>query len=175
MVTTPTDTYICSTRPYPRPWPAVLEGFWQPPFMPLFLGYGAVSLYRAYTTARHRQFKLHRRWVIRLNAVFLGVTLSRPVLLLLVFILVGSPPEPQKVPLGLLTAVWAYQWNDPRSQDLDFRWKLFWEVIWKCNLGYIVLAEIWLATESYFGLGAVAVRPPSSAGSSIKKSTSTPS
>ena len=84
-------------------------------------------------------------------------------------------PKASMVPPSLLTAVWAYQWNDPRSQDLDFRWKLFWEVIWKCNLGYIALAEIWLATESYFGLGAVAVRPPSSAGSSIKKSTSTPS
>ena len=69
----------------------------------------------------------------------------------------------------------AYQWNDPRSQDLDFRWKLFWDVIWKSNLGYIVLAEIWLAIESYFGLGAVAVRSPSSAGSPAKKSTPPPS
>jgi len=58
--------------------------------MPLFWLYGVVSLYRAYTTARYRQFKHHRRWVIRLTALLLGVTASRPVLVLLVAILVGS-------------------------------------------------------------------------------------
>jgi len=169
-----TDTYIYSTRPYPRPWPATLDGFWKPPFMPLFLMYGAVSLYRAYTTARHRQFKLHRRWVIRLNALFLGVTLSRPVLVLLVVILVGTH-RASKESHNFTDRCLAYQWDDPRLQDLDFRWKLFWDVIWMGDLGYIALAEIWLATESYFGLGAVAVRPPLSAGSPEKKSTPPPS
>ena len=101
----PTDSYTYSTRPYSRPWPIALKGLWEPPFMPLFWIYGAVSLYRAYTTARRRQFELHRRWVIRLNAVFLGVTLSRPVLVLLVVILVGGL-RASKVSLGLLTAVW---------------------------------------------------------------------
>jgi hypothetical protein len=73
----------------------------------------------------------------------------------------------------LLIACLTYQWNDPRSQDLDFRWTVFWDVIWKGMLGYVVLAEMWLATESYFGLGAVAVRPPPS--SHTKKSTPAPS
>src|SRR5258706_6726671 len=102
MVTIPTDTYVYSTRESPRPWPLALNGFWKPPFMPLFLVYGAASLYRAYTTARNRQFKLHRRWIIRLNALFLGVTLSRPVLVLLVGILVRSS-RASEVPPGLLT------------------------------------------------------------------------
>jgi len=143
----------CYTRSSPRPWPMVLSGFWEPPFMPLFWVYGAVSLYQAYTTARRRQFKLHRRWVIRLNAAFVGVTLSRPVLGLLVVIL----------------------WNDPRSQDPDFRWELFWDVIWKGGFVYIILAEMWLAAESYFSLGAVAVRAPLSVGSPSKKSSPPPS
>lgn len=141
--------------------------------MPLFWMYGAVSLYRAYTTAQRRQFKLHRRWVIRLNAVFLGVTLSRPVLVLLVVILVGSPRASEESP-GLLTGL-VNQWNDPRLQDPDFRWKLFWDVIWKSGFVYVVLAEMWLATEPCFGLGAVAVRAPLSAGSPSKKSTPPPS
>lgn len=41
-------------------------------------------------------------------------------------------------------------------------------------LGYIVLAEMWLATESHFGLGNVAVRPPP-AGSPTRKSPRPPS
>lgn len=65
----------------------------------------------------------------------------------------------------------ADQWKDPRTQDPDFRWKLFWDVIWLSGFVYIVLAETWLATETYFGLGAVAVRAPRSAGSLSKKST----
>lgn len=64
-----------------------------------------------------------------------------------------------------------FQWNHPQSHDLDFRWQLFWGVIWKGMLGYIVLAEVWLAFESYFGLGAVAVRPPALSGAPSKKLT----
>jgi hypothetical protein len=87
----------------------------------------------------------------------------------------GKQPQSLRRITQFIDCCLAYQWNDPRSQDLDFRWKLFWDVIWKGNLSYIVLAEIWLATESYFGLGAVAVRPPPSAGSPTKKPTPPPS
>lgn len=87
----------------------------------------------------------------------------------------GRQPQSLRKITQLTDYCLVYQWNDPRSQDLDFRWQLFWDVIWKSNLAYIVLAEIWLATESYFGLGAVAVRPPSSAGAPAKKSTPAPS
>lgn len=61
-----------------------------------------------------------------------------------------------------------YQWNHPQAHDPNFRWQFFWDVVWKGMLGYIVLAEMWLAIESYFGLGAVAVRPPPSSGASGK-------
>ena len=76
---------------------------------------------------------------------------------------------------GFTDCCLTYQWNDPRSQDLDFRWEFFWDVIWKGMLGYVVLAEMWLATESYFGLGAVMVRPPPSADSPTKNSIPAPS
>lgn len=85
------NTFIYSTRPYPPPWPIALDGLWKPPFLPLFWVYGAVSLYQAYMAARHRQFKHHRRWIVRLNALFLGVTVSRPILGFLAVIWVGSP------------------------------------------------------------------------------------
>jgi hypothetical protein len=174
MVIMYTDHFTHSTRTYPPPWPFVLNGFWKPPFMPIFWVYAAVSLYQAYTSARNRQFKRHRRWVIRLNAVLLGVTVGRPLIGFLAVIYVGSP-RTSEASRDLLTDCLTYQWNDPRSQDLDFRWTVFWDVIWKGMLGYVVLAEMWLATESYFGLGAVAVRPPPSAGSPTKKSTPAPS
>ncbi len=87
----------------------------------------------------------------------------------------GRQPQNFRGITGFTDCCLTYQGDDPRSQDLDFRWKIFWDVVWKSLLGYIVLAEMWLATESYFGLGAVAVRPPPSAGSPTKKSTSAPS
>jgi hypothetical protein len=87
----------------------------------------------------------------------------------------GRQSQNSRSTIGCTDCCLAYQWNHPRSQDLDFRWKIFWDVIWKGMLSYIVLAEMWLATESYFGLGAVAVRPPPSAGSATKKSTPVPS
>jgi len=104
MVVTHTNTFTYSTRPYPAPWPFVLNGFWKPPFMPVFWVYGAISLYKAYTTARNRQFKLHRRWVIRLNAVLLGVTIGRPILGFLLFKYVGGPRTSEAL-RDLLTAV----------------------------------------------------------------------
>ena len=100
-----TDTFTYSTRPYARPWPIVLDGFWKPPFIPIFWVYGAVSLYRAYTAARNRQFKLHRRWIIRFNALLLGATVTRPILGFLAVIWVGSSRTP-RVSQYLLTAVW---------------------------------------------------------------------
>ena len=100
-----TDTFTYSTRPYPRPWPFVLDGFWKPPFLPIFWVYAAVSLYKAYTTVRHRQFKLHRRWIIRLNALLLGVTVSRPILVFLAVIYVGNS-RTLEASRDLLTAVW---------------------------------------------------------------------
>ena len=99
-----TDTFTYSTRPYPRPWPFVLEGFWKPPFLPLFWMYAAVSLYQAYTAVRNRQFKLHRRWIIRLNALLLGVTVSRPILGFLAVNYVGNS-RPLEGSRDLLIAV----------------------------------------------------------------------
>ena len=87
----------------------------------------------------------------------------------------GRQPQSFRGITGSTDCFLTYQWNGPRSQDLDFHWKVFWDVIWKSMLGYIVLAEMWLATESYFGLGAVVVRPPPSTGSPTKKSTPAPS
>jgi hypothetical protein len=122
MTIVSTDACTYSVRQYPQPWPVVLDGFWKPPFLPLFWVYAAVSLYRAYTTARQRQFKLHRRWVIRLNAVFLGVTLSRPILGFLAVIWVGSPSASEE-PLGLLTAAWRISGTIPNRTISTFAGK----------------------------------------------------
>src|SRR5258706_2684345 len=104
MVIMYTDPFTYSTRPYARPWPIVLDGFWKPPFIPIFWLYGAVSLYRAYKTARNRQFKLHRRWIIRLNALLLSVTITRPIIGFLAVTWVGSP-RTSGASRDLLTAV----------------------------------------------------------------------
>lgn len=50
--------------------------------------------------------------------------------------------------------------SDPRADDLDFRWEVFWGGIWKSMAFYIFVAEVWLTIESRFGLGKVSVRPP---------------
>jgi hypothetical protein len=47
----------------------------------------------------------------------------------------------------------------PRADDLDFRWELFWGAIWKSMAFYVFAAEVWLAVESYLGLGQVSPRP----------------
>ena len=119
MVIMYTDTFTYSTRPYARPWPIALDGFWKPPFMPLFWVYGAFSLYRAYTAARNRQFKLHRRWIIRLNALLLGVTVSRPLLGFLAVIWVGNP-RTSGVSQDLLTAVWSISGMTLARKTLTF-------------------------------------------------------
>lgn len=81
-----------SNHKQPRPWPLALQGFWTPPFLPLFWIYGATALLRSYLAARLHQYSAHRRWMIRLNAVFLSVTLSRPVVVTAVVVLVSEKP-----------------------------------------------------------------------------------
>jgi len=90
--------------------------------MPIFWVYAAVSLYKAYTAARNRQFKLHRRWVIRLNALLLGVTISRPIIGFLAVKYVGGI-RTSGASRDLLTAVWPISGTTLDRKTLTFAGK----------------------------------------------------
>jgi hypothetical protein len=98
--------------------------------------------------------------MIRLNALFLGVTLARPAFLVSAVALVSEGYRHNSSPSFLTERRARIQDSDPRVDDLDFRWEMFWGSIWKSMGFYVFVAEVWLAVESWFGLGKVALRPP---------------
>ena len=102
--------------------------------------------------------------MIRLNAIFLGVTLTRPVVLVITIALVSGKIKTRSRPsfthIRRRVVRPPFQDSHPRADDLDFRWKLFWDCIWQSLAVYLLVAEVWLAIESRFGLGKVSVRPP---------------
>jgi len=60
-----------------------------------------MALLRSYVAVRRHQYTLHRPWMIRLNAVFLGVTLSRPVVMASAIALVSGKSR-ARIGLSLL-------------------------------------------------------------------------
>ena len=97
---------------------------WTPPFMPLFWTYAAMALLQSSLAVRRYHYAVHRRWIVRLNAVFLGATLGRPVVTRAVVLLVSVSDKPlQSSPPPVLTDG-AISGTRPESgtEDLDFCW-----------------------------------------------------